>query len=46
MSDWRGDLLERLRGIIMGAEPDIVEEVKWRKRRRTPTAYRYGRWAE
>lgn len=31
MSDWRGDLLERLRGIIMGAEPDIVEEVKWRK---------------
>ena len=31
MSDWRSDLLERLRGIIMGADPDIVEEVKWRK---------------
>ena len=31
MSDWRGDLLERLRGIIMGADPDIIEEVKWRK---------------
>ena len=31
MSDWRGKLLERLRGIIMGVDPDIVEEVKWRK---------------
>jgi hypothetical protein len=31
MSDWRGNLLDRLRGIIMGADPDIVEEVKWRK---------------
>ena len=31
MSDWRNDLLERLRGIIMGADPDIIEEVKWRK---------------
>lgn len=31
MSDWRGDLLERLRGIIMGADPNIIEEVKWRK---------------
>ena len=31
MSDWRGDLLERLRGIIMSADPDIIEEVKWRK---------------
>ena len=30
MSDWRGKLLERLRGIIMGVDPDIVEEVKWR----------------
>ena len=31
MSDWRGILLERLRGIIMGADPEIIEEVKWRK---------------
>ena len=31
MSDWRGKLLERLRGIIMGVDPDIVEEVNWRK---------------
>ena len=31
MSDWRSDLLERLRGIIMGADPDIIEQVKWRK---------------
>lgn len=31
MSDWRGELLARLRGIIMGADPEIIEEVKWRK---------------
>ena len=31
MSDWRGNLLERLRGIIMEADPAIIEEVKWRK---------------
>ena len=31
MSDWRGNLLEHLRGIIIGADPEIVEEVKWRK---------------
>lgn len=31
MSDRRGELLARLRGIIMGADPEIIEEVKWRK---------------
>jgi len=29
--DWRGALLGRVRGIIQGADPAIVEEVKWRK---------------
>jgi hypothetical protein len=30
-SDWRTELLARLRAIIMEANPAIVEEVKWRK---------------
>jgi hypothetical protein len=30
-SDWRGEMLARLRKIIKEADPDIVEEVKWRK---------------
>jgi hypothetical protein len=31
LADWRVDTLERVRSIIRGADPDIVEEVKWRK---------------
>lgn len=31
MSDWRGDLIESARGLILEAEPATVEEVKWRK---------------
>ena len=31
VGDWRGDLLERLRTLIMAVDPEIVEEVKWRK---------------
>ena len=30
-SDWRGEALARLRDIIHIADPDIVEEVKWRR---------------
>ena len=30
-SDWRGDLLARIRALIEVADPDMVEEVKWRK---------------
>src|SRR3954471_15013516 len=30
-TDWRTDLLDRLRKIIQQADPDVVEEVKWRK---------------
>jgi hypothetical protein len=31
MGDWRGETLARMRALIMAADPDIVEEVKWRK---------------
>ena len=30
-SDWRGKTLARIRALIKEADPDIVEEVKWRK---------------
>ena len=30
-SDWRGETLARVRSIIRQADPDVVEEVKWRK---------------
>jgi hypothetical protein len=29
--DWRGETLARVRRIIKQADPDVVEEVKWRK---------------
>jgi hypothetical protein len=29
--DWRGEMLARVRAIITEADPDVVEEVKWRK---------------
>ena len=31
LSDWRGEVLSRMRGLIKEADPDVVEEVKWRK---------------
>ncbi|GGF35372.1 DUF1801 domain-containing protein [Williamsia phyllosphaerae] len=31
MADWREDTVEKLRGLILGAEDGIVEEIKWRK---------------
>lgn len=27
---WKGDAIKKLRAIIMGAAPDITEEIKWR----------------
>ena len=30
-SDWRGEMLARVRMLIQQADPDVVEEVKWRK---------------
>ena len=29
--DWRAEMLERLRMIIRQADPEMIEEVKWRK---------------
>jgi hypothetical protein len=31
LGDWRGEMLSRLRALIRQADPEIVEEVKWRK---------------
>lgn len=31
LADWRSEMLARLRTIIEQADPDAVEEIKWRK---------------
>jgi hypothetical protein len=31
LSDWRGEMLARIRMLIKQADPAVVEEVKWRK---------------
>lgn len=31
LGDWRGDLLAKVRSLMKEADPDIVEEIKWRK---------------
>jgi hypothetical protein len=31
LGDWRGAMLARIRAVIKQADPDVVEEVKWRK---------------
>jgi len=30
LSDWRGETLARVRALIQQADPDVVEEWKWR----------------
>ncbi|EHM02046.1 hypothetical protein HMPREF9946_01528 [Acetobacteraceae bacterium AT-5844] len=30
LGDWRGEMLSRLRALIRQADPDVVEEWKWR----------------
>ena len=30
-ADWRSDIVDRMRALIVEAEPDVVEEAKWRK---------------
>ena len=30
LSDWRGETLARVRSLIKQADPDVVEEWKWR----------------
>jgi hypothetical protein len=39
LGDWRGETLGRLRALIKEAEPDVVEEWKWRG---VPTWYHDG----
>ena len=39
LGDWRGTMLSRLRGVIKDADPDVVEEWKWRG---VPTWYHDG----
>jgi len=39
LGDWRGETLARLRAIIKRAEPDVIEEWKWRG---VPVWYRNG----
>jgi len=31
LNDWRGEMLARIRTLIQQADPEVVEEVKWRK---------------
>jgi hypothetical protein len=31
LGDWRGETLSRVRALIKQADPEVVEEVKWRK---------------
>ena len=31
LGDWRGEMLARLRAFIKQADPDVVEECKWKK---------------
>ncbi len=31
VNDWRGEILERIRKLIRAADPEAVEEIKWRK---------------
>jgi hypothetical protein len=31
LTDWRGEMLARLRGLIKQADPEVVEECKWVK---------------
>jgi hypothetical protein len=30
LGDWRGDMLSRLRNLVKAADPEVVEEWKWR----------------
>lgn len=30
LKDWRGDLLRQIRAVVKAADPEVVEELKWR----------------
>jgi hypothetical protein len=31
LGDWRGEMLSRLRALVKEADPEVVEELKWKK---------------
>lgn len=31
LADWRGEMLSRLRALIKQADPEVIEECKWKK---------------
>jgi hypothetical protein len=39
LGDWRGEMLARLRAVIKKADPEVIEEWKWRG---VPTWYKNG----
>ncbi len=39
LGDWRGEMLARLRALVLQADPEMVEEWKWRG---VPVWYRHG----
>ena len=39
LGDWRGETLSRIRALIKQAEPEVIEEWKWRG---VPVWYRHG----
>ena len=36
LNDWRGPVLGRMRQLIREADPDVVEEITWRKPSNAP----------
>jgi hypothetical protein len=40
LGDWRGEMLSRLRALVKEADPDVVEEWKWRG---VPVWYQHGK---
>jgi len=37
LGDWRGEVLARIRRVIKEADPEVVEEMKWRKPSSAPS---------
>jgi len=31
LGDWRGEMLSRIRAVVKQADPDVIEECKWKK---------------
>ena len=46
LGDWRGKTLSRLRALIKQADPEVVEEWKWRKPSRAERCARTATWLQ